>query len=455
MRGGTSKGLFFRRDHLPALAREPGAFRDALLLRAMGSPDPFAQQIDGMGGATSSTSKIAIVSASQRPGHDVDFLFGQVAIGRALIDWSGNCGNLSAAVGAFAIHSGLIATQSGRSSARAGATRPVRIWQANIGKTIVAHVPLHDDDNAPLECGDFMLDGVAFPAPEVRLEFISPGAGDDEPSSAKSGGAPASAAALFPTGNVVDSILMPDFGEVRVTLINAGLPMIFVSAGAIGRTGTELPAQVNGDADALARLEVLRAHCALRMGLIASLDDACQRPATPKLAWVAAPAAYTTSGGALVPASAIDLVVRAVSMGRVHHHAMMGTGAVALAAAAAIPGTVVHAAIATGRNGRDARDSCHDRNGEGQAARASMTSVLFGHPSGTMRVGASVATRRVLSDDDTTVVAASSSTSFFERSHATTDWCVESVTMSRSARVLMDGVVHVPTKALLAPAARL
>jgi 2-methylaconitate isomerase len=380
MRGGTSKGVFFRLQDLPAAAQTPGAARDALLLRVIGSPDPYGKQIDGMGGATSSTSKTVIVSRSTRPDHDVDYLFGQVSIDTAFVDWSGNCGNLSAAVGPFAISSGLV------DSARIprDGTAIVRIWQANIGKTIVAHVPM--TDGAVQETGNFELDGVTFPAAEVALEFMDLAADEDG-----AGGA------MFPTGHLIDDLDVPGIGTLKATMINAGIPTIFVEAEAIGYQGVELQDAINGDDKALAMFETIRAHGALRMGLIARLDDIAKRQHTPKIAFVARPAGYVASSGKTVRAEEVDLLVRALSMGKLHH-AMMGTAAVAIGVAAAVPGTLVN--LAAGGGEREA--------------------VRFGHPSGTLRVGAQAA----LVDGQ---------------------WIVKKAIMSRSARVLMEGWVRVPS----------
>ena len=379
MRGGTSKGVFFRLQDLPEAAQVPGAARDALLLRVIGSPDPYGKQIDGMGGATSSTSKTVILSKSSRPEHDVDYLFGQVSIDSAFVDWSGNCGNLSAAVGPFAISNGLI--DADRVPRDGMAT--VRIWQANIGKTIIAHVPM--TDGAVQETGDFELDGVTFPAAEVQLEFMDPAAEEEG-----AGGA------MFPTGNLVDDLEVPGIGTLKATMINAGIPTIFVNADAIGYTGTELQDAINGDPEALARFEKIRAHGAVRMGLIKDVSEAAKRQHTPKVAFVARPAAYVSSSGKSVAATDVDLLVRAMSMGKLHH-AMMGTAAVAIGTAAAIPGTVVNAAA--GGSEREA--------------------VRFGHPSGTLRVGAQAA-------------------------QVDGAWEVKKAIMSRSARVLMEGWVRVP-----------
>jgi len=380
MRGGTSKGVFFRLDDLPLAAQQPGAARDRLLMRVIGSPDPYGKQIDGMGGATSSTSKTVIVSRSTRPDHDIDYLFGQVAIDQAFVDWSGNCGNLSAAVGPFAVACGLV------DAARVphDGMVVVRIWQANIGKTIVAHVPVAGGQVQ--ETGDFELDGVTFPAAEVALEFMDPAADEGE-----GGGS------MFPTGNVVDELDVPGIGKLQATLINAGIPTIFVNAEAIGYTGTELQGAINEDARALAMFETLRAHGALRMGLIQQLVEARTRQHTPKIAFVAKPADYVASSGRRVAAGDVDLLVRAMSMGKLHH-AMMGTAAVAIGTAAAIPGTLVNLAA-----------------GGGEAR----TAVRFGHPSGTLRVGA-------------------------EARLVDGQWQVAKALMSRSARVLMEGHVRIP-----------
>lgn len=379
MRGGTSKGVFFSLLDLPAVAQVPGAARDALLMRVIGSPDPYEKQIDGMGAATSSTSKTVIVSKSAHADHDVDYLFGQVAIDKPFVDWSGNCGNLSAAVGSFAISSGLV------DPARIphNGTAVVRIWQANISKTIIAHVPI--TDGAVQETGDFELDGVTFPAAEVQLEFLSPAADEEG-----AGGS------MFPTGNLVDDLEVPGVGTLNVTLINAGIPTIFVNARDVGYTGAELQNDINSDPKALAMFETIRAHGALRMGLIDRLEDAAKRQHTPKVAFVAGPLDYVSSSGKPVSAQSIDLLVRALSMGKLHH-AMMGTAAVAIGTAAAIPGTLVNLAA----------------GGEPRSA------VRFGHPSGTLRVGA-------------------------QAQRVNGEWTVTKAIMSRSARVLMEGWVRVP-----------
>lgn len=379
IRGGTSKGVFFRLQDLPEQAQTPGLARDALLLRVIGSPDPYGKQIDGMGGATSSTSKVVILSASERPDHDVDYLFGQVSIDKPFVDWSGNCGNLSAAVGAFAIGSGLVdPTQLAGTG-----VATVRIWQANIGKTIVAHVPM--DNGQVQETGDFELDGVTFPAAEVQLEFLDPAADDDG-----EGGA------MFPTGNLVDDLEVPGVGTFKATLINAGIPTVFLNAADLGYSGMELQDAINGDPAALERFETIRAHGALRMGLIEHVEQAAARQHTPKVAFVAPAHAYLASSGKQVRAEDIDLLVRAMSMGKLHH-AMMGTAAVAIGTAAAIPGTLVNLAAGGGER----------------------SAVRFGHPSGTLRVGAEA---RLINGQ----------------------WSVTKAIMSRSARVLMEGWVRVP-----------
>lgn len=379
MRGGTSKGVFFRLQDLPPSAQVPGGARDRFLMRVIGSPDPYAKQTDGMGAATSSTSKTVIISKSDRPDHDVDYLFGQMSIETPFVDWSGNCGNLTSAVGPFAISNGLI------DPARVphNGVAVVRIWQANIGKTIISHVPI--TDGQVQETGEFELDGVTFPAAEIQLEFMDPAADED------GGGG-----AMFPTGNLVDDLEVPGVGTLKATMINAGIPTVFVNADAIGLTGTELQGDINNDARLLSMFETIRAHGAVRMGLIGDISEASGRQHTPKVAFVAPARTYTASSGKVIDVTHIDLLVRALSMGKLHH-AMMGTAAVAIGTAAAIPGTLVNRAAGGGP--REA--------------------VRFGHPSGTLRVGA-------------------------EAIQQGTEWVVRKAIMSRSARVLMEGTVRVP-----------
>lgn len=378
MRGGTSKGIFFKLDDLPAAAQTPGAARDRILLRVLGSPDPYGKQIDGLGNASSSTSKAVILSKSAEPDHDVDYLFGQVSIDKPFVDWSGNCGNLTAAVGAFAISNGLV--DAARIPSDGLCT--VRIWQANIRKTIIAHVQI--TGGQVQETGDFELDGVTFPAAEVQIEFLDPADDGEE------GGA------MFPTGNLVDELEVPGIGTFPVTLINAGIPTIFLNAADIGYQGTELQEHINNDEQALAKFETIRAYGALKMGLIADIGEAAARQHTPKVAFVAAPQDYVSSSGKPVAAADVDLLVRALSMGKLHH-AMMGTAAVAIGTAAAIPGTLVN--LAAGGGAREA--------------------VRFGHPSGTLRVGAQAKLENG-------------------------EWKVTKAIMSRSARVIMEGFVRVP-----------
>lgn len=378
IRGGTSKGVFFRLQDLPERCQVPGEARDRLFMRVIGSPDPYSAHIDGMGGATSSTSKCVILSASSQPEHDVDYLYGQVSIDKAFVDWSGNCGNLSTAAGAFAIHAGLVdparIPQNG--------TCVVRIWQANIHKTIIAHVPI--SNGQVQETGDFELDGVTFPAAEIVLEFLDPSDDGEE------GGS------MFPTGNLVDDLEVPGIGTFKATLISAGIPTVFVNAEDIGYQGAELREAINGDPAQLARFEQIRIAGALRMGLIATAEEAATRQHTPKIAFVSPPKDYRTSSGKQVQAGEIDLLVRALSMGKLHH-AMMGTCAVAIGTAAAVPGTLVN--LAAGGGEREA--------------------VRFGHPSGTLRVGA-------------------------EARQVEGQWAVTKAVMSRSARILMEGWVRVP-----------
>ncbi len=383
MRGGTSKGVFFRRQDLPVAAQDAGEARDRLFQRVIGSPDPYAAHIDGMGGATSSTSKCVILSASTRADHDVDYLYGQVSIDKSFVDWSGNCGNLSAAAGPCAIAMGLI--DAARIPQNGVAV--IRIWQANIHKTIIAHVPM--TAGQVQETGDFELDGVTFPAAEIVLEFMDPAEEVD-------GGA------MFPTGHLVDDLEVPGVGTFKATMINAGIPTVFVNAAEIGYSGKELREAINADPAALARFEAMRVAGALRMGLIKNAAEAAQRQHTPKIAFVAPPQDYLASSGKAVSASDVDLLVRALSMGKLHH-AMMGTAAVAIGTAAAVPGTLVNLAAGGGLR----------------------TAVRFGHPSGTLRVGA-------------------------EARQVGGEWTVTKAVMSRSARVLMEGWVRVPAEAVAA-----
>ncbi|CAH1519940.1 2-methyl-aconitate isomerase [Vibrio owensii] len=376
MRGGTSKGVFFNLEDLPQPAQVAGEARDKLLLRVIGSPDPYAKQIDGMGGATSSTSKTVIVSRSERADHDVDYLFGQVSIDKPFVDWSGNCGNLSAAVGPFAIHAGLI--DEDRIPQNGIVT--VRVWQVNIGKTILIHVPIVN--GFVQETGEFELDGVTFPAAEIQVDFLDPADGEGS---------------MFPTGNLVDDLVVPDVGTFNATFINAGIPTIFIDAEALGYQGTELQDDINNDESALARFESIRAHGALKMGLIDSLEEAQTRQHTPKIAFVSQPKSYLSSSGKTVEAGEVDILVRALSMGKLHH-AMMGTAAVAIASAACVPGTLVNLAAGGGEK----------------------ESVTFGHPSGTLKVGA-------------------------KANQTEQGWVVEKAIMSRSARILMEGFVRVPS----------
>ncbi|HCE3033581.1 TPA: 2-methylaconitate cis-trans isomerase PrpF [Vibrio parahaemolyticus] len=376
MRGGTSKGVFFNLEDLPPEAQVAGAARDKLLLRVIGSPDPYAKQIDGMGGATSSTSKTVIVSRSSRDDHDVDYLFGQVSIDKPFVDWSGNCGNLSAAIGPFAIHAGLIPQE--RIPENGIVT--VRVWQMNISKTILVHVPIVN--GFVQETGEFELDGVTFPAAEIQVDFVDPADGEGS---------------MFPTGNLVDDLVVPDVGTFNATFINAGIPTIFIDAESIGYQGTELQDQINNDDAALAMFESIRAHGALKMGLISELEEAQTRQHTPKVAFISKPKSYQSSSGKAVNESEIDVLVRALSMGKLHH-AMMGTTAVAIASAACVPGTLVNLAAGGGEK----------------------ESVTFGHPSGTLKVGA-------------------------QAKQTEQGWVVQKAIMSRSARILMEGFVRVPS----------
>jgi len=379
MRGGTSKGVFFNLADLPEAAQQPSAVRDALLLRVIGSPDPYGKQTDGMGGATSSTSKTVILSKSERDGFDVDYLFGQVSIDQPFVDWSGACGNLTAAVGPFAISNGLMDAARVPDDGMA----EVRVWQVNTSKAIIVKVPM--TNGQVQETGYFELDGVTFPAAEIPVEFLEPVDASE---------------AMFPTGNIVDELDVPGVGTFTVTMINAGIPTIFMNATELGYTGTELQDAINSDPAALERFETIRAQGSLRMGLITDLAEAASRQHTPKVAFVAPAADYVSSSGKAIAAAEIDLNVRALSMGKLHH-AMMGTAAVAIGTAAAIPGTLVNLAAGGGQR----------------------QSVNFGHPSGTLKVGA-------------------------EAIESNGEWTVTKAIMSRSARVLMEGSVRIPAGVL-------
>ena len=375
MRGGTSKGTFFNLADIPKEIWKDQEKKDKFLLRVVGSPDPYKKQIDGMGGATSSTSKTVIVDKSTRDNHDVDYYFGQVAIDKPFVDWSGNCGNLTGAVGSFAIKSGLV----DKSKLVENGIVEVRIWQTQIRKTIIAYVPM--TNGVVKEMGDFILDGVSFPAEEVKVEFVAPVDPDEK---------------LFPTGNLVDDLEVPGIGTFKATMITAGIPTIFLNADEIGYKGTELQPEINFDEEALKRFETIRAYGAIKMGLITDIKEAQTRQHTPKIAFVSKPQSYNSSSGKEITTDMIELNVRALSMGLLHH-AMMGTASVAIGVAACVPGTLV--SIAAGNAQRD--------------------SVTFGHPSGTLKVGA------IINKIDEK----------FE---------IQKVSMSRSARIIMEGNVHVP-----------
>lgn len=378
MRGGTSKGLFFRADALPQNAQ----LCNQLLLRAMGSPDPYGKQIDGVGGGTSSTSKIVIVGKSEQTDCDVDYLFGHVAIGDALIDYSGNCGNLTAAVGAFAIEEKLLPATEGVTT--------VRIWQANIDRKIIAHVPVRNGQVVVED--DFNFDGVAFPGAEIKLEFLDPAGG--------------SSGKLFPTGNKTDTLDIPDLGKFKVTLIDAGNPTVFLKAKDLDLTGLELQDEINSQPRLLHKLEQIRAHAAVAMGLAETPEQASkERPAMPKISFVAKPADYLSAAGKAIHKADYDLSARIVSMGRLHH-AYTGTGAIALVVAASVTGTVVSQTL-------------------GKALPAER-SLNFGQPSGITSMAAEVSGKG-------------------------NDWQVAKVVMSRSARRLMEGNVLVPQAPAAAP----
>ncbi len=390
MRGGTSKGTFFKLSDLPERCQVAGKARDNFLLRVIGSPDPYGKQIDGLGNGSSSTSKTVILSPTDKADHDVNYLFGQVNIAKPMIDWAGNCGNLTAAVGACAINMGIVDAKKVAASAENGICE-VRIWQENIGKTIIAHVPVYQDEQGVVqvqETGDFELDGVTFPAAEVKIEFIDPVDSSSD---------------MFPTNNLVDDFDVSGCGlesdNVKATFISAGIPTIFMQAADLGFNGTELQGDINSNSELLAKLEKIRARGGVAMGLFKDESEAQSSQHIPKIAWVAPAQSYTASSGKEVNSADIDLVVRAMSMGQLHH-AMMGTAAVAIAAAATTQGTLVNEA----------------------AGGDSLGEVRFGHPSGTLLVGG--ATEQVDGR-----------------------WQAKKVSMSRSARRIMVGEVFVPSDA--------
>ena len=387
MRGGTSKGTFFKLSDLPERCQVAGESRDNFLLRVIGSPDPYGKQIDGLGNGSSSTSKTVILSPSSSNDHDVNYLFGQVNIAKPMIDWAGNCGNLTAAVGACAINMGLVDAAKIQASTESGICE-VRIWQQNIGKTIIAHVPVYLDAQGKIhvqETGDFELDGVTFPAAEVKIEFIDPVNSSSD---------------MFPTNNLVDDFDVSGCGlntdSVKATFISAGIPTIFMKAKDLGFTGTELQGDINSNNEILAKLENIRAKGGVAMGLFKDVSEAQSSQHIPKIAWVAPAQSYSASSGKAVDAADIELVVRAMSMGQLHH-AMMGTAAVAIAAAATTQGTLVNEAA--GGKGLD--------------------EVRFGHPSGTLLVGG-------------------------KTEQVDGRWQAKKVSMSRSARRIMVGEVFVP-----------
>lgn len=367
-RGGTSKGLFFLDGDLP----RDEATRYALFARALGSPDPFEKQTDGLGGATSSTSKVVVIKPSESAAHDVDYWFGQVDVKTGQIDASGNCGNLSSAVGPFAIHSGLVKAQAPLTT--------VRIRQVNIGQTIMASVPC--DAQGVVEQGSFAEDGVPNTGARIALEFMEPNE---------------ALWPLLPTGQVMDELLMSDGRPIRATLITAGNPTVIVAAESLGLKGTELAADINGNAALLKELEHLRCAGAVMMGVAKTMTEARdERPAFPKIAWVAAPRDNPTNAGTMVPASEMDVVARIMSMGKLHH-AFTGTGSIALACAAALPGSLVQ-----------------------QCLTRAAAELKLGHASGVLAIAA-----RVERD-----------------AHA--HWRMVSTTLARSARRLFSGTLHIP-----------
>ncbi|AUH53582.1 hypothetical protein CXB49_08800 [Chromobacterium sp. ATCC 53434] len=299
MRGGTSKGLFIRADALP----EDTACWEPMLLRALGSPDPHGLQLDGLGAGLSSTSKVVILSPSRRENCDVDCLFGQVALREARIDWSGNCGNLASAVPLFAVMEGLARPGDGVAT--------LSIWQANVGKRILAELEIFNGQ--PVCQGDFRIDGIATPGAPIRLRFLDPVGG--------------CSGELFPTGRLIDELKLPDGSHVEATLVDAGNPTLFVRARDFGLQGHERNGEI--ELAALRRLELARATASVAMGLASDIFEAeRERPGTPRISFLA-------------PSREPERQIEArVLSGRRLHHAYSGTGAIALACACAVEGTL-------------------------------------------------------------------------------------------------------------------
>jgi 2-methylaconitate cis-trans-isomerase PrpF len=312
MRGGTSKAVMVNAADLPA---DPAAW-DAILLEVMGSPDPNGRQLDGMGGGVSSVSKVCVVGPPRRPDADVDYTFAQVSVREAHVDYSGNCGNMSSAIGPFAVEEGLVPRPQDGETA-------VRIHNTNTGKVIVAKFPVVD--GALAADGELEIDGVAGKAAAIRLEFLDPGG-------AKTG-------KLLPTGQAVDQLEVAGLGTIAASCVDAANPAVFVAAESVGKTGIELPDALEKDQAFLEKMEAIRRAASVRMGITADLEAAAKVSSVPLVAMVAAPQAAATLSGRALAADDADIVVRMLSM-RQPHRATPITGAICLAIAARVPGSI-------------------------------------------------------------------------------------------------------------------
>lgn len=371
MRGGTSRALFFKEADLPP---DP-IVRDRVIMAAFGSPDPYGRQINGLGGATSTTSKVAVISPREGEKNTVNYTFGQVSITSSLIDRKGNCGNISSAVGPFAIDEGMVEVEE--------PVTTVRIYNTNTKKYIVARVPVKNG-KAVVE-GDYAIAGIPGTGARISLEFEHPGG--------------SVTGKLLPTGNPTDILNAGGFGEFTASIVDAANPVVFVRASDLGLQGIELPREVDGNLELLAKIESIRAAAAVRIGLADTPEEATRKsPAVPKIAFVSPPSYYTTLSGTNVMAADVDLVARIMSMGKLHA-AYAITGAICTAGAAKIEGSVVWEMV------------------RGEKRQASL--VHLGHPSGTLEVEVDMV-----------------------KSGET--WEYVKGTVFRTARRLMDGFVYVP-----------
>ena len=312
MRGGTSKAVMFRKDDLPENPRD----WDPIFLQVMGSPDPNGRQLDGMGGGISSLSKICVIGRSSRPDADIDYTFAQIGVRDTFVDYGANCGNMSSAVGPFALDEGLVAAPSGNEAA-------IRIHNTNTSKIIVSRFPV--DHGALADTGDIEIDGVAGKGAPIRLEFLEPGG-------ARTG-------KLLPTGNPVDDLDIGGLGVVKASCVDAANPCVFVAASTVDKSGDELPDALDGDAVFLQRMEDIRCAASVKMGIAPDIDQARRMTGIPKVAMVSGPRVGRTLSGRELAASDADIWVRMISVG-LPHRAVPVTGAICLAVASRIPGSI-------------------------------------------------------------------------------------------------------------------